>query len=142
MAIAACGIRTSNLTITQASAELRTTAAVVARVLEVSIVQATATAMSIGLGRPGAQGVTPGTITTFLRENTADPACVTTMNATWGTSPTVPTSFLRRWNSAATIGVGIIWTFPRGLVVPVSASVVVWNITAAVAADLNVVIDE
>jgi hypothetical protein len=111
-------------------------------VLEVSIVQATATAMSIGLGRPGAQGVTPGTITTFLRENTADPACVTTMNATWGTSPTVPTSFLRRWNSAATIGVGIIWTFPRGLVVPVSASVVVWNITAAVAADLNVVIDE
>lgn len=142
MAIASVGIRTSNLTITQASAELRTTAAVKARVLEVSLVQATATAMSVGLGRPGALGVTPGTISTFQRDDSADPACVTTVAATWATSPTVPTTFMRRWNSAATIGVGVVWTFPRGLTVPVSASLVVWNITAAVAADLNIAIDE
>lgn len=142
MAIAACAIRTSNLTITQASAELRTTAAVVARVLELSLIQATATAQSLGLGRPQALGVTPGTTTTFVRENSADPACVTTVSASWATSPTVPLTFLRRWNSAATIGVGIVWTFPRGLVVPVSSSLVVWNITAAVATDLNLVIDE
>lgn len=142
MSIAAAGIRTTNFTITQASSELRTTAGVVARVLEVSIIQATATAQSLGLGRPQAQGVTPGTITTFVRENSADPVCVTTQNASWGTSPTVPLVFMRRWNSAATVGVGIIWTFPRGLVVPVSASLVIWNITTAVAVDLNLVIDE
>lgn len=142
MAIAAAAIRTTNLTITQAGSEVRTTAAVKARVLEVSIVQATGTAMSVGLGRPQALGVTPGTITTFVREDSADPACVTTQNASWGTSPTVPVTFARRWNSAATIGVGIIWTFPRGYVIPVSASMVTWNVTAAVAADLSIVIDE
>ena len=48
----------------------------------------------------------------------------------------------RRWNSAATIGVGIIWTFPRGLIVPVSASLVVFNITTVVACDANIAIDE
>lgn len=142
MAIASVGVRSSNLTITQASLELRTTAAVKARVLEVSIIQATGTAQSLGLGRPAAQGVTPGTLSTFQRDDSADPACVTQVAASWGTSPTVPATFMRRWNSAATIGVGIIWTFPRGLIVPVSASLVVWNVTAAVASDINMAIDE
>jgi len=142
MTIASAAIRTTNLTITQASAELRTTASVKARILEISIIQATATAQSLGFGRPAAQGVTPGTTTTFVRDDSADPACVTTQNASWATSPTVPATFARRWNSAATIGVGIIWTFPRGFVVPVSASAVIWNITTAVAVDLNIAIDE
>lgn len=142
MALASVAIRTSNLTITQASAELRTTASVKARVLELALIQATGTAQSLGLGRPAAQGVTPGTTSTFQRDDSNDPACVTTVSATWATSPTVPATFMRRWNSAATIGVGIIWTFPRGLIIPVSASLVVWNITAAVATDLNMAIDE
>lgn len=142
MSLASVAIRTTNLTITQAGAELRTTAAVKARVLEVSIIQATATAQSLGLGRPQAQGVTPATTSTFQRDDSADPACVTTVSASWATSPTVPATFHRRWNSAATIGVGIVWTFPRGIIVPVSASFVLWNITAAVAVDLNMAIDE
>ena len=142
MSIASVGLRTSNLTTTQASLELRTTASVKARVLEVSLVQATATAASYGLGRPAAQGVTPATTSTFQRDDSADPACVTTASLTWGTSPTAPTSYHRRWNSAATIGLGIIWTFPRGLIVPVSASLVVFNITTVVACDANIAIDE
>ena len=142
MSLASVAVRTSNLTINQASLELRTTAAVKARVLETSIIQATGTAQSIGFGRPAAIGVTPGTTSTFQRDDTADPACVTTVAATWGTSPTAPTTYHRRWNSAATIGVGIVWTFPRGVIVPVSASVVVFNITAAVACDVNMAIDE
>ena len=64
------------------------------------------------------------------------------MSASWGTSPTAPAGYHRRWNAAATIGVGIIWTFPRGLIVPVSASLVVFNITAVVACDANIAIDE
>lgn len=142
MSLASVAIRTTNLTITQASAEIRTTAAVKARLLEISVVQATGTAQSLGFGRPAAIGVTPGTISTFQRDDSADPACVTTQNASWATSPTAPTVYHRRWNSAATIGVGFVMTYPRGIIIPVSASFVVFNITAAVANDLSVAIDE
>lgn len=142
MALASVAIRTSNLTTNQASAEIRTTASVKARMLELSLVQATGTAQSLGVGRPAALGVTPGTTSTYQRDDSADPACVTTVSATWGTSPTAPTTYMRRWNSAATIGVGIVWTFPRGIIIPVSASVVVFNITTALACDLNSAIDE
>lgn len=142
MALASVAIRTTNLTITQASAEIRTTAAVKARLLEISVVQATGTAQSLGFGRPAAIGVTPGTISTFQRDDSADPACVTTQNASWATSPTAPTVYHRRWNSAATIGVGFVMTYPRGIIIPVSESFVVFNITAAVANDLSVAIDE
>lgn len=142
MSIASLALRTSNVTISNANVELRTTAGVKCRVLEVGIVQVTGTASSYGLGRPAAQGVTPGTTSTFQRDDSADPACVTTLSLTWGTSPTAPANYHRRWNSAATIGVGIIWTFPRGLIVPVSASLVVFNITATVATDSNWAIDE
>lgn len=142
MSIASAAIRTSNVTINNASAELRTTAAVKCRVLEISLCQLTATASSHGLGRPAAQGVTPATTTTFQRDDSADPACVTTLNLTWGTSPTAPTTYHRRWNSAATVGVGVVWTFPRGLIVPVSASLVTFNVTASVALDVCFAIDE
>ncbi len=142
MAIGSIGVRTSNFTITQACLEIRTTAAVRATVLELSIIQATATAQSLGFGRPQAIGVTPGTTSTFVRDEPGAPVCVTTTALTFGTSPTVPSVFTRRWNSAATIGVGVIFTFPRGFVIPVSSSAVVWNITTAVACDINVIIDE
>jgi hypothetical protein len=142
MAIGSIGVRTSNLTITQACLEIRSTAAVSPKILELSIVQATGTAQSLGFGRPQALGVTPGTTSTFIRDVSTDPVCVTTTALTWGTSPTVPLVFARRWNSAATIGVGVIWTFPRGFSIPVSSSVVVWNITTALASDINVALDE
>jgi len=142
MSIASIGLRTSNVTITQASAELRTTAGVKCRILEQSLVQATGTASSFGFGRPAAQGITPATTSTFQRDDSADPVAVTTASLSWGTSPTAPTNYHRKWNSAATIGVGIIFTAPRGIVIPVSASWVVFNITAVVAADYNMVIDE
>lgn len=142
MAIGSMGARTTNATITQASLEIRTTAAVRATVLECSYIQTVGTAQSVGLGRPQAQGVTPGTTSTFIRDEPGAPVCVTTMNLSWVTPPTVPLVFARRWNSAATIGVGVIWTFPRGFVVPVSASLVVWNITAGQLSDANFAIDE
>lgn len=142
MAIGSIAIRTSNLTISQASAEIRSTAAVSPKLLELSLVQVTGTAQSLGLGRPAAIGVTPGTVSTFQRDYPNDPPCVTTIAASWTTSPTAPTSYFRRWNSAATIGVGVLWTFPRGLQIPVSSGLVLFNITTALACDLNCVIDE
>jgi len=142
MAIASLALRTSNLTINQASAELRTTAGVKARVLEQSAISATATAQQLGIGRPAAQGVTPATTSTVQRDDSADPVCVTTVSLTWGTSPTAPTTYFRRWNGSATLGVGIVYTYPRGVIVPVSASWVWFNISAAIASDINYAIDE
>ena len=142
MAIASVAVRTSNVTINQAPFEVRTTAAVKARVLEVSLVAVTAVAAQYALGRPAAQGVTPGTTSLFQRDDSADPACVTNINLTWGTSPTPPTIAHRRWGSAATAGVGIIWTFPRGLTIPLSASLSLANVTAASTLDVSIAIDE
>ena len=142
MTTASIAVRTSNVTISNASQEIRTTAGVKCRLLELGMVQVTGTAQSQGAGRPAAQGVTPGTTSTFQRDDPGDPACVTTTNLSWGTSPTAPANYHRRWNSAATIGVGIIWTFPRGIVMAVSTSFVTFNITAAVAMDVSIAIDE
>lgn len=142
MSLASLALRTSNVTSGLANTELRTTAGVKCRVLEFSLIQLTGTACSYGVGRPAAQGVTPATTSTFQRDDSADPACVTTASLSWGTSPTAPTTYHRRTNTAATIGVGIIWTFPRGLIVPVSASLVCFNITTTVALDVNMAIDE
>lgn len=142
MALASLALRTSNVTISNANVEVRTTSGVVARVLEFSLVQVTGTASSYGFGTPAALGITPGTTTTFIRDDTSLPVCVTTGSLTWGTSPTAPTVYNRRTNTAATIGVGIIWTFPDGRVIPVSSSVVCFNITGTVALDVNFAIDE
>lgn len=142
MALSSIGVRTSNLTITQASAQIYTTAAVACNILEISLMQLTSTAQSLGFGRPQALAVTPGTLATLQRDNTGFPVCVTQVSLTYGTSPTAPLVFNRRWNSAATIGVGMVWTFPRGFMIPVSAGAVLWNITTALAVDLNFSADE
>lgn len=141
MSISSLALRTTNLTITQASWELRTGAGNRPKVLEISVIQATGTAQSLGLGRPQAIGITPVNVL-FQADDPGDPASVQNASLSWGTSPTVPLIFHRRWNSAATIGVGVVFTFPRGLVVPVSSSLVLWNITTAVACDVNCAVDE
>jgi hypothetical protein len=142
MSIASIAVRSSNVTINQAQWQLLCTAGVKCRILEVSYIGATATAASVGWGRPAANAVTPGTTSTFQRDDSADPACVTTVSLTYGTSPTNPTNFHRRWNGAATIGVGIVYTFPRGIIIPVSGTFTCANVTAGVVADHNLVIDE
>lgn len=142
MAIASLAQRTTTFTTTTtANVEYRTTASVIANVLEFSYISATATAQQIGLGRPQAIGVTPVNVL-FQRDHSGDPACVTAGSLSWATSPTVPLIFHRRANLSATLGVGIVWTFPRGLKIPVSGSLVCWNISTTVASDINCVIDE
>src|SRR5258706_2039506 len=141
MAIYSLSQRTTNFTSAQASWELRTTATDRVVVLEIGITVNTATAQTLGLGRPAAQGVTPVNVI-FRAEDFAAPASTTNASLSWGTSPTVPAQFFRRVSLPATAGAGIVWTFPRGLIVPVSASLVIWNITTAVACDVWCVVDE
>lgn len=141
MAIYSLAQRTTNVTISNASVEWRSAAANRPKILEVSYISTAATAHSTGLGRPGAIGVTPVNVA-FQADDPGDPASVTNGSLSWATSPTTPAVFMRRANFAATVGVGVVWTFPRGLVIPVNSSVVLFNITATVAADVNCVIDE
>lgn len=141
MSISSLAQRTSGLTAANASCSLVTPATVRAKVLEVSVIQATGTAMSLGLARPASAGTPTGPVA-FQPDDPGDPASVIVGHITWSVQPGTPTIFHRRWNSAATIGLGIVWSFPRGLVVPISSSLVMWNISTAVAYDCNIVIDE
>jgi hypothetical protein len=111
--------------------EIRTTATVRSQLLEIGFSQVTAVAATMGLGRPQAIGVTPTTPVTFLQEDPGEPNGNTTACVAWGTGPTVPTQFFRRVTCPATIGAGVIWTFPRGLFVAISSSIVLWVIATA-----------
>lgn len=143
MAISSLAQRTTTFTTTTtANVEYRTPATGRVKLLEFSYINATtATGQSIGLGRPQAIGVTPVNVL-FQRDDPGDPASNTNGSLSWATSPTVPLIFHRRWSGTNVVGVGVVWTFPRGLVIPISSSLVCWNITTTVAADINAVIDE
>lgn len=142
MAIYSIANRTSNVTIANANIEVRTAATDRPRIMEIGIWMAAATASTIGIGRPQAIGVTPTTPVTVVAEDPGDPAGTVQTALAWGTGPTVPLYYLRRIQLPATIGAGVILTFPRGLVIPVSSSIVHWNITATGVQDVHHVIDE
>jgi hypothetical protein len=143
MAVYSGSQRTSSGVAATAAWEVRSTSTNKPKVMEVGISQNAATAGVFGLGRPGAIGVTPTTPMTFLDEQDGNgPVGLTTSAVAWGTGPTVPANFLRRVSCPATIGAGVIWTFPRGLGLPVSGSIVVWVIATAPVADVWAVVDE
>lgn len=125
------GIRTSNGTNAAAAWEIRTGSTPGrSKILEIGVFLAAATASVFGLGRPQAIGITPTTPVDFLPEDPNDVIAsgVVQSALAWGTGPTVPTAFSRRISLPATIGTGVIWTFPEGLVIPVSSSIVLWNL--------------
>lgn len=141
MAISSLALRTTTFTATTAAnVQYLTPATVRAKVLEISYIQLTAVASQIGLGRPQAIGVTPVNVL-FQKDDPGDPASVMNGSLSWATSPTVPLIYHRRWNGTLA-SVGVVWTFPRGLVIPVSFAIVIWNIATTVASDVNCALDE
>ena len=142
MAIYSLAVRTTNVTIANPCLEIRSGTGERPRIFEIGITINAATASVFDLGRPAAIGITPTTPVDLLQEDPADVTTTTVETAlAWATAPTVPTAFLRRVSLPATIGSGIVWSFPAGLVIPVSSSLVVWNITAVSVADIWVVGD-
>jgi len=144
MAIGSVFIRTQLLTAGTPGWQLVTAATARASLLELGLITAgAAVSGAMSLGRPPTHG-TPGGIELFAREEPSAPACTSGVTASWAVNPTVPPSSatFRRWTYAAGIGNGIIWTFPRGLVVPVSASLVLWNVQANTNIEVNAVVDE
>lgn len=140
MAIQSQAVRTAAVTLGTANTGIYPPATQRTALLEYGMIQAVGTAQSIGLGRPATVGAGSAP-TLFQQDDPGDPASVVNAHTTWTTQPGAPVVFHRRWNSAATLGVGIVWTFPRGLIVPISGALVSWNITTAVAMDVNMVID-
>lgn len=127
--------------------EIRTTAAVRVKLIELHLYNGAATAAIIAIARASAQGVTPTSPVSFLPEVPEDlPATSVTQTASaWGTAPTVTTANqLRRVNMAAAIGSGILWTWGDvGLVIPASSSLVIFNVATATAVlDYTAIIEE
>lgn len=144
MAVASAAVRTSNVTINNASVEVIASATLAYKMMEFGTCNNTATSSILGFGIPAAIGVTPTSPVAAVFEdggNTSAPG--TTSALAWGTSPTNPTVYQRRVTFPATIGAGIIWTFPRGFAILKAKSLTLSNIVATPAVqDAWYVIDE
>ena len=143
MSLYALSQRTTATAAASASWEVRSASTNKPRIMEVGISQTTAVAAVFGLGRPAAIGLTPTSPQNFVAEDDASaPTSLSTAAVAWGTGPTVPANFNRRISCQALIGVGVIWTFPRGLDIAVSSSIVVWIIATAPVCDVWSVVSE
>lgn len=125
---------------TTAMYEVRSASANRPSIMEHGYTQNTGTATTVGIGRAAVQGVTPTNVL-FLGEDPADTG-LTNGAIAWSTSATIPANFLRRVSTPATVGAGFIFTYPRGLVMAVSSSIVFWNIQTGIAADVYTVVQE
>lgn len=123
--------------------QIRTGAARDLRIFELGIFAVTAVAGEVGLIRPSAVGAT---FTSSATGNADDPVAgvgVAVVDTAATTAPTIGTNYKRRVQFPATIGAGIIWTWAHGLVVPVSSSMALWQISvAAVTYDVYWAYDE
>jgi hypothetical protein len=145
MAVFSIARRTTSGVSAEPAMAVRTTATQTCRLLEAHLFLAAATTSTYGLGRPAAVGVTPTSPVTVLSEDIANGAVLTgtvTTALAWGTKPTVPAQFFRRISLPATIGSGVIWTFPRGLAIPVTGEIVWWNLATNGVVDAVAVVEE
>jgi hypothetical protein len=113
-----------------------------AKLLEIGFFVGTVgvTAQTLGVGRPNAVGNTATSPVDFLPEDPADVIATGILQAclAWTTTkPTAPTNYFRRVGLPLTIGSGVIWTFPKGLVIPVSGNIVIYNATGNTGPILN-----
>ena len=125
-----------------AAMDLRAAASNSPRIMEIGLNLGAATASTYGLGR---SGNTPTQTSPVLvqAENPADPAGLTGCAVSWSVAPTLPAQFFRRISLPATIGAGVIWTFPRGLILAAAGTLLLWNLaTNSASTNAWVVVDE
>lgn len=143
MALYSLAVRTAAGTIAVAGLEIGAGANVGYRLLELGLTLNAATASVFGLGTPGAIGLTPTNVAALAEDGGNTAAANTNGIIAWSsTVPTVPANFFRRLSTPATIGAGIIWTFPRGIITLKAKTQVLWHITAVSVADVWFVVDE
>lgn len=148
MAIYSVANLTTNTTSANANQEVISGANVGFRCLEVGLALSTASASSFGFGRPSAASVTPTSPVTVVAEDAGNNAAGNTTTAlAWGTGPTAPSTYLRRVGLPATIGAGVLWTFPRGVIClkggsGANGSLVIFNLASNGTINTWVVVDE
>lgn len=97
--------------------------------------------VSYGVGTPQAIGITPTAPQTFVAEDDSGATALSVAAVAWGTAPTQPLYFVRKFDNSA-VGAGVILTFPRGFMISASASAVVWSVGVPVTCDVWAVIWE
>ena len=112
-------------------AQLRTGASRDVRIREIGVSVTTAAAAAVGLIRPSAVGATFTSTSTGQPEDPVSAAGVAVVDTAAGTAPTIGSTYMRIVQLPATIGAGVIWTFPDGLLVPVSSSIALWQTSAS-----------
>ena len=101
------------------------------KLYEVCIHSGAANTLQIGIGRPANDPAMVQTSPTLFQATTpGDAVSLTTYAVAWATAPTQPNVFMRRGNIVNAVGVGVIWTFPRGLTVLLNQGLVFWNLVA------------
>lgn len=101
------------------------------QIWEIGVFSTTAVAGEVGLIRPTVVGATFTSSAVGAAEDPSSAAGVAVVDTAATTAPTIGTNYMRRIQFPATIGSGVIWTFPNGLWVPVSLSMALWQISAA-----------
>lgn len=143
MAIYSLANRTSGTASATAAQEIIAASALGFRLLEIGMTLNAATATTIGQGSPAVKGTTPTSPVTVLTEDGGNNAVGNTTTAlAWATGPTVPANFRRRVSLPATVGAGIVWTFPRGISVLKTVTEILWNLVAGSVMDTWIVVDE
>jgi hypothetical protein len=132
MALYSLGEVTTGTGIGVAVWEIRTASTDRARLLKIAHGRTAIPAASytIRVGRPAAIGVTPTSPVTFIADDPADPAGTVQSALAWGTGPTSPVEFFTGARQPAAGVFQQIWSFPTGLVIGVSSSIVLWSLEA------------
>jgi hypothetical protein len=101
------------------------------RVTEVGVFASTAVSGEVALVRPSAvgSGFTSSSTGAALDNVSGTGAAVVDTAAT--TPPTIGTNYMRRIVLPASIGAGVIWTWPTGIVVPASGGLVLQQLSTA-----------
>lgn len=145
MAIFALAQRTVQTAAANMAFELVTGANNAARLLEFGFTENGATAGVFGWGMSGGASTTPTKVGVLAEDNGNSTAGATSGAVAWVTQGTVPANFFRRVSMPASIGAGLVWTFPRGqlfLKNGGTADPYFWIIATAPVCDIWFVVDE
>jgi hypothetical protein len=143
MAIYSLSLASTVGTTTVASWDVKAAASNEPALMELGVMNGAATACTYGYGR-SANTPTQTSPVLVLAEDVDRPTGLTGCAVAWSVAPTVPANYFRRAYLPATIGSGMIFTFPRGIILAAAAaSLVQWNIAACSAAVfVHCVVDE
>lgn len=130
MAVYSIARTATNTTTAQAAYDVAAGSGVRPRLMEIGLFLGAATASTYGLNRQTALGTRTSPLA-LLAEDPGDAALtgITLVDSAiaWSVQPTLATSDFRLIGLPATIGTGVIWTFPKGLVIAASGGVSIVN---------------